>query len=145
MPKPPIPSVVAMLLCDQVITEMGTNKKSLVGVFDNYFSLSFPVLLPRIAIYAKLADACGNYLFKLRVVKLKDEMVIAEVGIQAKIPDTTQYSELALNLQGFPIPEPGKYEFQLYAEDEYLHRITMNVELGQPPQPGGFPSWPPRK
>lgn len=142
MPVPPIPSVVAMLVCDQIITEMGTNKKSLIGVFDNYFSPSFPFVVPRIAIYVKLADAGGEYLFKLRVVKLKDELVIAEIGVRAVIADPTQYSEVALNIGGFALLEPGKYEFQLYSGEEYLHRVTINAVLGPAPQPGGFPSWP---
>jgi hypothetical protein len=141
MAEPPIPSVVAMLVCDQIITEIGTNKKSLIGVFDNFFSLSFPGFLPRLAVYVKMADAAGDYFFKLRVVKLKDETLIAEVGIQAHIVDVSQYGELALNLGSIPIPEPGKYEIQLYSGNEYLHRITINALLGQVPQ-GGLPSWP---
>ena len=73
MPNEPVPSVVAMLVCDQVISEQGTNKKSLIGVFDNFYSLVFPAALPRIAVYVKLADAQGDYLFKLRFVNLRDE------------------------------------------------------------------------
>jgi hypothetical protein len=142
--QPPIPNVVAMLLCDQIINEAGTNKKSLIGVFDNFFSLAFPTIIQRFAIYVKMADAVGDYLFKLRVVKLKDEALVAEIGIQAKILAEGQYGELALNLGGIPLPEAGKYEIQLYTGNEYLHRIVMNVLLAQPPQPmlGGSP-WPP--
>lgn len=140
MVEPPIPSVVAMLICDQIINEQFTNKKSLIGVFDNFNSLTFPVGIPRLAVYVKLADAVGDYLFKLRIVKLKDESLIAEVGIQARITDATQYSELALNLPSIPLPEPGKYEFQLYAGENFLHRVTVQAVLAQPPQ--GGPSWP---
>jgi len=136
-----IPTVVAMLVCDQIINEEGTNKKSLIGVFDNFFSLTFPGVLPRLAVYVKMADAGGDYFFKLRIVKLKDEALIAEVGIQARFHDITQYGELALNLPPMPIPEPGKYEIQLYSGDEYLHRITINAVLGQMPE-GGSPLWP---
>jgi hypothetical protein len=46
----PIPSVVAMLICDQVIAEQGTNKKSLIGVFEIFNALVFPTMIPRIAI-----------------------------------------------------------------------------------------------
>ena len=31
-----IPHVVAMLVCDQINNEQGTNKKSLIGVFDTF-------------------------------------------------------------------------------------------------------------
>ena len=140
MADPPIPSVVAMLICDQIINEQVTNKKSLIGVFDNFNSLMFPVVFQRLAVYVKLADAVGDYLFKLRIVKLKDESLIAELGIQAHIPDASQYSELALNMGNIPLPEPGKYEFQLYAGENFLHRVTMQAVLAQLPQ--GGPQWP---
>ena len=139
MPNLPIPSVVAMLVCDQIITEEGTKKKSLVGVFDNFGSLAFPVLFQRLAVYVKLADAMGDYLFKLRIVKLKDESLVAEMGIQATIADASQYAELAISMGNLPIQEPGKYEIQMYAGDIYLHRVTMNAVLAQSPQ--GGPSW----
>jgi hypothetical protein len=139
----PIPSVVAMLVCDQVITEQVTNKKSLIGVFENFNSLKFPANIPRLAIYVKLADAVGDYLFKMRIVKLKDESLIAEIGIQAHIESADAYSELALNMEGVPIPEPGKYEFQLYFGESYLHRVTMLANLAQLPQ--GGPEWPRKK
>jgi hypothetical protein len=136
-----IPSVVAMLVCDQIIAEQLTNKKTLIGVFDNFRSLRFPVPIPRLAIYVKMADAAGKYLFKLRLVQLKDESLVAEIGIEAMIPDALQYSELAINLLNVVIPEPGKYEFQLYFGDNYLHRVTMIAELA-PLAPGGAPQWP---
>jgi len=131
----PIPNVVAMLICDQIITEVGTNKKTLMGVFDQFFSLTFPTVFQRLAIYVKLADAQGNYLFKVRVVKLKDESPIAEIGMQVAIADMSNYAELALNIGNIPVPEPGKYEFQLYAGEEFLHRVTIQAALAQPPQP----------
>jgi len=131
-----VPSVVAMLVCDHVITEVGTNKKSLIGVFENFFSTQFPAVLARISVYVKLADAFGKYQFKLRLVRLKDESLVAEIGIDAEVKDSSHYSELALNMGNLPLPAPGKYEFQLYANDVYLHRITMQASLVQ-----GGPSW----
>jgi hypothetical protein len=143
MADPPIPTAVAMLICDQVITEQVTNKKSLIGVFNNFYSLSFPALVQRLAVYVKLADAVGDYMFKLRIVKLKDESLIAEIGIKAHIVDAGNYSELALNMGNIAVPEPGKYEFQLYEGENFLHRVTMQVELAQLPQ--GGPQWPQQK
>jgi hypothetical protein len=115
MKDAPIPSVVAMLVCDQVIAEQGTNKKSLIGVFEVFNAFGFPTMIPRIAIYVKLADAFGKYQFKLRLVRLKNEALVAEIAIDADVTDSAHYSELVLNMGNLPFPEPGKYEFQLYA------------------------------
>jgi hypothetical protein len=142
MASAPIPSVVAMLICDQIITEQVTNKKTLIGVFDKLSSPNFPTMMPRLAIYVKLADAAGDYLFRLRIVKLKDESPLAELRLAAQVADTEEYTELAINMP-FLVPERGKYEFQLYAGENYLHRVTMHAELAQLP-PGGPPQWPPQ-
>jgi uncharacterized protein DUF6941 len=132
----PIPSVVAMLVCDQVIAEQGTNKKSLIGVFEIFNAFGFPVFIPRIAIYVKLADAFGKYQFKLRLVRLKNEQLVAEINVEAEVKDSAHYTELMLNMGNLPFPEAGKYEFQLYAGDVYLHRVTVQALLAQLP-PGG--------
>ena len=129
MAEAPIPNVVAMLICDQVISEQGTNKKSLIGVFENFNWPTYPALLPRLGIYARLADAVGQYEFKLRFVALKDESLLAEIGLRADIKDASGYSELVLNIGNIPIPAPGKYELQLYLGDIYLHRITMKANV----------------
>jgi len=135
----PIPSVVAMLICDQVINEEGTNKKSLIGVFENFNSHVFPALMPRLAVYVKVVDAQGAYLFKLRLVRLKDESLVAEFGIQANISDSSHHSELAINMGNLPIAEPGKYEFQLYYGEIFLHRVTIDaIQIS-----GGVPWQPP--
>ena len=124
----PMPSVVAMLVCDQIINEAGTNKKSLIGVFETFNSPEFPALMPRLAVYVKLVDAQGIYLLKLRFVNLRDETLVAELGIQATIVDSSYSAEVAINMMTLPFPEQGKYEFQLYWEDIFLHRVTMRAD-----------------
>jgi hypothetical protein len=131
----PIPSVVAMLVCDQIINEEGTNKKSLIGVFETVNAVAFPLLIARLAVYVKLVDALGSYSFKVRLVNLRDESLVVQFDIQANISDASHHSELALNMGNVPIPEPGRYEFQLYHEDIFLHRVTMDANQ----IPGGVP------
>ena len=134
MADAPIPSVLAMLVCDQVIAEQGTSKKSLIGVFDNINAPAFPAQT-RLAIYVKFADAEGQYKFRIRLVKLKDETVLADLNADMTITEQASSTEFAVNMIGIILPEPGQYEFQLWGNDTYLHRITMNAVQG------GF-SWP---
>jgi hypothetical protein len=127
MAEPTVPTVLALLLCDQVIIDAQTKKKSLIGIFDNinWFGNPAPVTL---AVYAKLKDAQGAYNFNVRVVSLKDESVITNLEIKGvSIPNPLQSVELAFNMVGLQFREPGKYEFQLYANDIYLGRITMEA------------------
>ena len=135
------PTVTAMLVCDQIVVEQGTNKKSLIGVFEVINALGFPTFVPRLSVYVRLVDASGKYPFKLRLVKLKDETMVADVDLEANISDQAHASELVFNFIGLGIPEPGKYEFQLYTRDIYLHRVTMEIQQVR----GGNLSWQPQQ
>lgn len=137
----PTPTVTAMLVCDQIIAEQGSNKKSLIGIFEVMNALGFPTFVPRLSVYVRLVDGLGKYPFKLRLVKLKDETMLADVDVEANITDQTHASELVFNFIGLGIPEAGKYEFQLYTRDIYLHRVTMEALQVQ----GSNLPWPPQQ
>src|SRR5713101_1532169 len=109
----PVPSVLAMLLCDQIIVDAQTQKKSLIGIFENFNAMVFPAIA-NISVYAKLADAEGQYKFKIRVVHLRDERLIGEVFADGMIQTRLEPVDVAVYLMGFTVPDPGKYEFQLF-------------------------------
>jgi Family of unknown function (DUF6941) len=133
MTESTVPTVLALLLCDQVIIDAQTNKKTLIGVFDNVNSYSYPATV-KLALYAKLRDAEGVYDFRVRVVSLKDESAVANLEIkEARIPNPLQPTELAINIPVLQFREPGRYEFQLYANDVYLSRITIEARQISPP------------
>jgi hypothetical protein len=142
MDTPPVPAVLALLLCDQVITDAVSQKKSLIGVFENINAFGFPVAF-NIALYAKLADAQGKYDLRIRVVRLRDDSVLHNFEMKGtQIASQLQPWDLVINMVGLQLPEPGKYEFQLYANDAYLSRITMQaVKINQP----GGTAWPPHQ
>ncbi len=133
MGTPPVPSVLAMLLCDQIIIDAQTQKKSLIGIFDKFNAVAFPASA-NTAVYVKLADAEGAYDFKIRVVNLRDETLIADVSARGTVQTRLEPADVAVHLLGFMVPEPGKYEFQLFVNDIYLTRITMEArQMGVPP------------
>lgn len=127
-------------MCDTVIHDAGTQKKTLVGVFDIVRSASAPFAINSVGLYAKLVEGAGPYTVKMRMVNLKDESPIMEVSANAgwNVPDAPL--ELGINLHGIPIPEFGTYEFQLFANDIYLGRALISArKLEAPPTaaPGG--------
>jgi len=136
MAEPPIPTVTAMLVCDQIVVEQGTGKKSLIGIFELIGTFMFPATVPRISVYVRLVDGFGRYPIKLRLVKLSDESLIQDVNAEINIVDAMHAWEVVINLVGITLPEAGRYEFQFYTRDIYLHRVTMEVTQVQ-----GGPPW----
>jgi hypothetical protein len=142
-----MPQVKAFLICDYVIHETGTNKKSLIGIFGQVTSPRFPFRHPRISVYANITDAHGTYDLTLRLVRLRDGKVLFEAkGLRVTVGDPLQVSELGMNLDGVVFDEAGKYEFALYANDQFLQSKPFQVvQIAAPPgaPPGATPGPPP--
>ena len=137
----PTPSVVAMLICDQIIVEQGSGKKRLIGIFENLNTFAFPTQA-RMALYVKLMDVDGRYDFLVRIVNLKNETKLAEINAPNIELTRESMAELVINIAGIVFQEAGKYEFQLHANGIYLHRAVMNavrIQGGSPWQPQQSP------
>ena len=124
------PVVKAFLVCDSVIHEQDTNKKSCIGIFHRVNSPVFPCRHGQLSIYANITDAQGEYLFRLLLVNLKDGKVIGSGATPPlRIPDRLQTSELALRLQNIVFPVEGKYEFRLIANEELIAQKEVEARL----------------
>ena len=127
MPSQPIPSVLAILLCDRIITEEGTNKKTLVGIFQNLRAAKIPTAR-EMAFYAHLTDAEGKYKFRVEIVRLNDNQTIGRIETkEVGFTDRLAPVDLAMNLPPVPFDQVGRYEFQLYANEVYLGHISLDV------------------
>jgi hypothetical protein len=128
----PIPSVLAMLLCDTCITDVATAKKTLVGLFDGFFTLTdFPLVTQQaFSLYAKLTDMEGQYAMSIDIVSLEDEQRLATFTIPVQAPaNRLEVFELLLMFPpGLKLERPGRYEFQLYADEIFVGRCTAKAE-----------------
>lgn len=124
-----VPKPSAMLVCDYVITEQGTNKKSLIGIFENIASEKFPFIHPALSVYIKLTEARGTYRFLLELVDLKTNTSVGKGQIPRviTIPDPLLSHELVFNLRGLKFDHPGEYEFRIFAGDHIFGQKTFVV------------------
>jgi Family of unknown function (DUF6941) len=136
MPSPPIPTVLAMLLCDLVITDAESKKKTLVGVFERMYTPETPFIYPRgFSIYARLSDAEGHYTFKVETLYLEDDKIVQTSSIhEFNAPERLGVVEIVMVLPVMGFEKLGTYEFQLYANEVYIGRTTLKVMT--PPQKG---------
>lgn len=118
-----------MLLCDQVITDAETGKKTLVGVFDAIHPENVPFLYAGgFSVYARLSDAEGKYLFKVEVVYLDEDKALSSIETAVlQAPDRLAFVDLVLRIGGMGFEKFGKYEFQLFANNVYIGRSTITV------------------
>jgi hypothetical protein len=125
----PIPSVLALLLCDRTIEESQTSKKTLVGIFSALQAPAVPTQLA-FGIYARLIDAEGEYNFVVRISRTDSEgndHRLAQAHAIASVPSRLIPIELAVNLPPITFDTFGRYEIQLYGNDVYLRHASLDV------------------
>jgi hypothetical protein len=143
--KPPLPVCKAFLVCDQIIQDAQTGKKSLIGVFHELRASRFPAVHPVLWIYANLTDAHGRYAFQIHLLDVNRNNVLGRgAPPPIDIPGPLQTTELAAQLRNVQLPGPGTFEFQLLCNDELVATKAIRVTgMEQQPQPGQAPETPP--
>lgn len=124
------PIINAMLICDKVITEERTRKKSLIGIFEKIGSSRFPFTHLSMAVYIKLTNGRGEYNFKLELYDLKKDRVLGynKIPHPIEIEDPLRTYELVFTLNRIKFEHPGKYEFRIYSDEEVFGQKAFTVE-----------------
>jgi hypothetical protein len=130
----------ALILCDQIITEAITNKKSLIGVFNHISGRQFPLQLPRLCIFCVMSNGRGEMTFELRCVRMEDSYEVAKITAPIVLPDPNTVVELVLTLNHIPFERPGLYNFEMHCEGEIVLEKRFNVLSLPPPLPPSEPS-----
>jgi hypothetical protein len=123
------PSTQAFLLCDRVITEKGTHKKTLVGVFTSIWAHGFPLHHTNLALYYRGVLNAGEYDFRINFARQGSDEVLSHVEGILRVKNGSIPTELGVNLPFLDIPEPGEYEFRMWIEEAYVQRVGLGAGL----------------
>jgi len=130
------PLALALILCDQIITEAGTFKKSLIGAFNSVMAERLPVIYPHMAVYASLTNGQGNTDAKLRCVSMEAadglERTLWEVNAPIAFANPNQVVELCFDLNRITFDTPGLHSLELYCADELLMERRFHVNIASP-------------
>jgi hypothetical protein len=122
------PSVQAFLVCDQVIEDSLTKKKSLIGIFTHLQAVAFPFQHQQMGLYFCLTDAEGTYHFDIDLVYVNNEQLVCRATLpNIVIGDRLQISDFGINIPSLIFPAPGRYEFRLRMEGHLIAQKDFNV------------------
>jgi len=128
------PSVQAFLVCDSVIIDSQTGKKSLIGTFTHLWAPRFPCQHHQMGIYFCLTDAEGVYEFELRLAYLDQDVIVGKATLSPfTIKDRLEIHDFGINVPSLVFPGPGRYEFRLYANGFFITHKDFNVIQQEPP------------
>ena len=127
--NPCMPQVLAMVICDMVIDDRISGKKSLIGLFDAIASTSIPCTVNELHVFLALTDGYGSLKTRLRCVKAANDEELFNTDQEVSFPDPLAVVEMNLGFCGCEFPEAGEYRFQLWADQSLLCERKFHVSL----------------
>jgi len=143
----PRPDVLALLVCDQIITDRMSGKQSLIGMFSRVHARAFPATHAQLCVFVVLTDGHGKTELSIRIVdtnEARPPIVEGKGFVDFKNPRAIAH--LALQFHGLGFPAPGEYRVQLWCYGELLREARLELvqmRVQPPPQAEGGPPGPP--
>ncbi len=125
MSNKPVPIPLAMVICDTVIEDKLTGKKSLIGLFNNINAKSVPTAHTGLNVYIALTEGIGSYEGKLKC--LVDDDRVLEIGGPLTFKHPHQIVEWNFNLRNLPLPKFGEYRFELLCDEKLVTSRKFKV------------------
>jgi hypothetical protein len=134
MSDQPTPSGLAIVVCDQIIEDKLTGKKSLIGIFNQIGTQNFPCRHPQVCVFVSLTEGRGQCAARLRIIHDESNHIVAEVNGTIEFSDVHVVVELNFNLVGLVFPQPGTYSIEFYCDDALVLERRFNVTHVKPAQ-----------
>lgn len=136
-PHPAPPTLVSLLICDQVIDDRLTGKKSAIGLFNTVVVAQLPTAVQQMAVMATLTEIGGRTPLELRLVRDADNRVLFSSVGAVEAPDPLAMVDLVFNLRGLRLAAAGQYAFELLSGGELLGRRRFHVVVRPARQAAG--------
>lgn len=130
-----VPVLVAALVCDVAVADPSNGKKNLIGIFDMVHVGKFPTQR-QISLYMKVTDADGDYELEVRYVQISSGKVLAKAEGELHSKNRLASIDLIVPFPPLPIPEEGRYEFQIWANSMFLGATFINALPRSKPEEG---------
>ena len=121
------PVLTAFLVCDQIIEDAGTGKKTIVGVFENIAVSKTPTTHSPSSLYVKLIDCEGDYEVKIEFAQVSTQAVLLEMAGNSSSISRHRYTEFVLPCPPLPLPAPGEYEFRLWMDNKFVGNVRVSA------------------
>jgi hypothetical protein len=136
----PSPTGLAIMLCDQIIEDKQTSKKSLIGIFNQIGAAEFPCHHARLSVFVSITEGRGTSDARLRIANEETGDVVAEVKGRIQFPDIHSVVEICFNFGVLKFNQPGLYSIEFYCDDALVLERRFHVLKAKPPPKGPPPA-----
>ncbi len=137
MKKAPI-VCLALILCDDVIEDVRTHKKSFLNSFNSIIVPTIPTNHPQFCVVCSITDAQKANL-AISIKKDDTQKKIMEVRGQVSIENPLDVVDIVFTFRQIPLNEIGSYSVEITSEGEYIASRRFTVQAMQSKEKGN--SW----
>jgi hypothetical protein len=127
------PTMVALMICDQVIDDRVSSKKSAIGLFNMVMVPAVPTRVHQMSVMASLTEITAPTMIQMRLVRDSDNEVVFSTQGRVDAPHPLATVDLIFAMQGLVLPNAGQYAFEILAGQEILGRRRFQVVLPSEP------------
>src|SRR5262249_10106333 len=107
-------------------------KTDLYGLFNAIRPRSYPHTQGRFCVFAQLVGGLGEVPFFVDVIfRPRNGLVRTTAPPQLRFPDRGAGVQMALEIQGWPVPEPGPYLLELYCDNACVADAPLRLLEGE--------------
>ena len=114
------PMGLALVVCDTIIEDKLTGKKTLVGLFQQILAHRFPWVHPAMSVFVTVTSGRGRYPCEIICRHMDNETVAFAAKGTLELRDPSQVVDVAFRMNGVRFPKPGMY---------WLHFLTDEVPI----------------
>lgn len=123
---------LALVVCDTIIEDKVTGKKTLVGLFDRIHTAKIPCVHPAMNVFVSLTGGRGQYPCEVVCRHTDNETVAFSARGNVTLRDPRQVVDLVFRLKGVRFPRADTYWLHFLADGIPIMMRPMFVEKRDP-------------
>jgi len=136
MSTPVKPKCLAIVVCESVVEDIQTRNKCILNTFNGIFGFRFPCVHPKLVVFATLTNGHGTIPLELKFVQDTTREVLLGLQGAVEFNSPLDIADMVFNLHNLPLPAPGPYSVQIFANGEPIGERRIQVALANIPGQG---------
>jgi len=124
---------LSLVVCDQIIEDKLTGKKTLVGLFSRISAGSFPCVHPMMSVFVSMTGGRGHYPCEVLCRHADGDPVVFSAKGKVSLRDPKQVVDLAFRLNGVRFPKSGLYWVNFIVDDVPLMMRPLTIAQRKAP------------
>lgn len=136
------PMGLSLIVCDTVIEDKHTSKKSLIGLFDRIQAQRLPCTHPAMSVFVSVTGGRGEYPCEILCRHQDGQTMAFSAKGQVVLRDPRQVVDMVFRLSGVRFPAEGLYWLTFQMDDVPIMLRPLQVQVVVPGKGKGAPEPP---